>query len=55
LARTRDTSDIWHPFDPLNQRQLIEGHVDGRSLGISGSPHLSVPSFNMALDACPAS
>jgi K+-transporting ATPase ATPase C chain len=42
-------------LDPAKLRQLVEAHVDGRSLGIFGSPHVTVLSLNMALDAGAAS
>jgi potassium-transporting ATPase KdpC subunit len=42
-------------LDPVKLRQLVEVHVDGRSLGIFGSPHVNVLSLNMALDAGAAS
>jgi potassium-transporting ATPase KdpC subunit len=42
-------------LDPVKLRQLVEAHVDGRSLGIFGSPHVTVLSLNMALDAGAAS
>jgi K+-transporting ATPase ATPase C chain len=38
-------------LDPAKLQQLVEAHVDGRSLGIFGSPHVNVLSLNMALDA----
>jgi K+-transporting ATPase ATPase C chain len=34
---------------------LVEAHVSGRSLGVFGSPHVTVLSLNMALDAGAAS
>jgi K+-transporting ATPase ATPase C chain len=42
-------------LDPARLQQLVESHVSGRSLGIFGSPHVTVLSLNMALDAGAAS
>jgi K+-transporting ATPase ATPase C chain len=42
-------------LDPVKLRQVVEAHVDGRDLGIFGSPNVNVLSLNMALDAGAAS
>lgn len=42
-------------LDPARLVQLVESHVAGRSLGIFGSPHVTVLELNMALDAGAAS
>jgi K+-transporting ATPase ATPase C chain len=42
-------------LDPVKVRALVEAHLDGRSLGIFGSPHVTVLSLNMALDGGAAS
>ena len=42
-------------LDPAKLQMLVEAHVDGRSLGIFGSPHVTVLTLNMALDAGAAS
>jgi potassium-transporting ATPase KdpC subunit len=42
-------------LDPVKLRQLVEASVEGRSLGILGSPHVTVLTLNMALDAGAAS
>jgi K+-transporting ATPase ATPase C chain len=42
-------------LDPARLQQLVESHVTGRSLGIFGSPHVTVLALNMALDAGAAS
>jgi K+-transporting ATPase ATPase C chain len=42
-------------LDPAKLRALVEAHLDGRSLGIFGSPHVTVLSLNMALDGGAAS
>ena len=41
--------------DAAKLRAVVEAHVDGRSLGIFGSPHVNVLSLNMAIDAGAAS
>ncbi|HEY7927242.1 MAG: potassium-transporting ATPase subunit C [Candidatus Dormibacteria bacterium] len=42
-------------LDSAKLQQLVESHVAGRPLGIFGSPHVTVLSLNMALDAGAAS
>jgi potassium-transporting ATPase KdpC subunit len=42
-------------LDPARLTAVMEAHVSGRSLGIFGSPHVTVLSLNMALDAGAAS
>lgn len=42
-------------LDPAKLTALVEAHVSGRSLGVFGSPHVTVLSLNMALDAGAAS
>jgi K+-transporting ATPase ATPase C chain len=42
-------------LDAAKLMALVEAHVDGRSLGIFGSPHVTVLTLNMALDAGAAS
>jgi K+-transporting ATPase ATPase C chain len=38
-------------LDPNKLRQVVEDHVDGRSVFIFGEPHVNVLGLNMALDA----
>ena len=38
-------------LDAGRLRQVVEGHVEGRSLGIFGEPHVNVLELNQALDA----
>jgi K+-transporting ATPase ATPase C chain len=42
-------------LDAAKLTALVEAHVSGRSLGIFGSPHVTVLTLNMALDAGAAS
>ena len=42
-------------LDAAKLTALVEAHVSGRSLGVFGSPHVTVLSLNMALDAGAAS
>ncbi len=42
-------------LDAAKLTALVEAHVGGRSLGIFGSPHVTVLTLNMALDAGAAS
>ncbi len=42
-------------LDVAKLTALVEAHVSGRSLGVFGSPHVTVLTLNMALDAGAAS
>jgi K+-transporting ATPase ATPase C chain len=43
-------------LDPAALRRLVEAHVEGRSLGLFGEPHVNVLDLDMALKrSAPAS
>jgi len=50
LAQVNMVANARH-LDPAKLRSLVEAHVDGRDLGIFGSPHVNVLALNMAIDA----
>ena len=54
LAQVAMVASARH-LDPVKLQSLVEAHVDGRSLGIFGSPFVNVLSLNLALDAGAAS
>jgi K+-transporting ATPase ATPase C chain len=54
LAQVQMVAAARH-LDAAKLRALVEAHVDGRSLGIFGTPHVTVLSLNMALDGGAAS
>jgi K+-transporting ATPase ATPase C chain len=54
LAQVAMVASARH-LDPVKLRQVVEAHVEGRDLGIFGSPHVNVLSLNMAIDAGAAS
>jgi K+-transporting ATPase ATPase C chain len=54
LAQVNMVATTRH-LDSAKVIALVESHVGGRSLGVFGSPHVTVLSLNMALDAGAAS
>ncbi|HSP65570.1 MAG TPA: potassium-transporting ATPase subunit C [Candidatus Deferrimicrobium sp.] len=54
LAQVNMVAGARH-LDVTKLTALVEAHVSGRSLGVFGSPHVTVLSLNMALDAGAAS
>ncbi len=54
LAQVAMVASARH-LDPAKLTSVVEAHVEGRSLGIFGSPFVNVLSLNLALDAGAAS
>lgn len=54
LAQVNMVANARH-LDPARLTALVEAHLDGRSLGVFGSTHVTVLTLNMALDAGAAS